>query len=333
MGSQKVIPDEWFSRIPKVELHLHLEGAIPHQALWQLVKKYGGHESVPTMGALVDKFRYRDFPSFLATWHWKNQFLRSYEDFSFIAEEVARDLASQNIRYVEAFYSPGDFADAGLAAQPLTEAIRAGLDRVTGVEVALVADLIRDVGPERADRTLSQVNEVRSSGVIGIGIGGSEHQCPPEPFESVYRRARELGFRTSAHAGEAAGAESVWGAIRALQVDRIGHGTRAIEDPALIDYLAEHQIPVELCPISNLRTGVVESIQSHPVRRFFDRGVLISINTDDPKMFGNSLVQEFRILNRELGFSKSEIVDLMQQAISGSWLPEDRKKDRAWFEA
>jgi adenosine deaminase len=316
----------WFERVPKVELHLHLEGAISHDALWELVQKYGGDPVVPDLEALERRFEYRDFSHFIETWAWKNGFLREYEDFTLIAEAVARDLAGQNIRYVEAFFSPSDFARHGLGTQRLTEAIHTGLSRVPEVEVALVADLVRDSGPEKAAVTLAEVNEVRDLGVIGIGIGGLEQQFPPEPFEAVYKEARQLGFHTSAHAGEAAGAASIWGAIRSLRVDRIGHGTRAEEDESLLDYLAEHRIPLEMCPTSNVRTGVVNSLEEHPVRRYFERGIIVTISTDDPKMFGNSLAEEFLLLEGKLGFSQDEIRSLILQGVQAAWLPEDRKQ-------
>ena len=315
-----------YERIPKVELHLHLEGAIPYPALWELVQKYGGDPTVPDLAALKQRFVFRDFPHFIDTWIWKNQFLREYEDFTFIAEAVARDLASQNVRYVEAFYSPPDFARHGLRPQPLTAAIRTGLDRVPEIEVALVADLVRDFGPENAARTLSELRDVRDLGVIGIGIGGSEQHYPPEPFADVYDEARKLGFHTGAHAGEAAGAESIWGAIRPLRVERIGHGTRAEEDPALLDYLAEHAVPLEMCPLSNVRTGVVESIEKHPARRYFERGIIVTINTDDPKMFGNTLAEEYTLLEEKLGFTHDDIRAVILNAIRASWLPETRKQ-------
>ena len=330
----------WFERVPKVELHLHLEGAIPHDTLWELVQKYGEDPSVPDLEALERRFEYRDFPHFIETWVWKNRFLREYEDFTFIAEAVARDLARQNIRYVEAFFSPTDFAQHGLETQKLTEAIRTGLSQASEIEVALVADLVRDYGPEKAAVTLAEVNEVQDLGVIGIGIGGSEQDFPPEPFEEVYEEARQFGLHTSAHAGEAAGAESIWGAIRSLRVDRIGHGTRAEEDESLLDYLAEHRIPLEMCPISNVRTGVVNSLEEHPVRRYFERGIIVTLNTDDPKMFGNSLAEEFLLLEEKLSFSRNEIRSLILQGIQAAWLSEDKRQqlveafraDPAWQE-
>ena len=234
---------------------MHMEGSIPHEALWELTRKYGD-ASLSDLDALKAKFKYRDFPHFIQTWLWKNQFLREYEDFAFIAEAVAASFRDQNILYAEMFYSPPDFFDRGLEPGRLTEAVRSGLSKITGVEIMLVPDLVRDFGAELAARTLEQVAEVRELGVIGIGIGGSENEFHPLPFKPVYERARELDLRTSAHAGEADGPESVWSAIRDLRVDRVGHGTRATEDAALVDFLAEQQTILEMCPLSNLRTSI-----------------------------------------------------------------------------
>jgi adenosine deaminase len=330
----------WYERIPKVELHLHLEGAIPYETLWELICKYGGDPSVPDLNALRQKFEYRDFPHFIDTWVWKNNFLREYEDFTFFSEAVARDLAGQNICYVEAFYSPPDFARFGLRTQKLTEAIRAGLSRVPEIEVALITDLVRDFGPEKAAITLAEANEAHSFGVIGIGLGGSEQAFPPELFTSVYESARRFGLHTTVHAGEAAGAEGVRAAMKCLHPERIGHGTRAVEDEKLMDALVESRIPLELCPLSNVRTGVVQSIDEHPARRFFERGIVITINTDDPKMFGNSLAEEYHLLEDRLGFSRQEIQALVLQGVHSSWMPKERKRvladvisaDPAWQE-
>jgi adenosine deaminase len=321
-----VVDRDWLERLPKVELHVHLEGAIPLGVLWELLQKYGGEPDVPTAEHLQRKFVYRDFPHFIDTWTWMIGLLRQYEDFELLAEEVARDFARQNIRYAEVFYSPPDFLAAGLEPQPLTEAIRRGLSRVPQVEIALVADLVRDYGAERGARMLACISEVKDLGVIGVGIGGREYKFPPEAFREAYEQARELGFKTSAHAGEAAGPQSIWGAIEALQVDRIGHGTRAIEDPRLVDYLAQHELPLELCVLSNVRTAVVAEIERHPAQTYYERGIPISINTDDPTLFGNSLVDEYLALHEQLGFSRSEIMHLIEQGIETSWLDADRQQ-------
>ena len=328
----------WSSKLPKVELHVHLEGAIPHGALFDLIQKYGGDPSLKSAADLARRFEFKNFVQFIEAWSWKNRFLREYEDFSHIAELTARDIASQNIRYVEMFFSPSLFARHGLEVQRIAQAVRLGLSKVPEIEVSLVADLVRDYGPATEMTTLERLNEVKTEGIIGIGIGGSEHEYPLGPFKSVFEKARRMGFHVSAHAGEAAGPGSIWEAIRHLQIERIGHATRAREDPALLDYLREHRIPLELCPMSNVRTGVVSAIAEHPIREYFDRGLTISVNTDDPTMFGTRLDKEYELLVEECGFTKNEICRLSLLGIESSWLSEDRKRllktnfenDRSW---
>ena len=325
----------WLARVPKAELHLHLEGAIPLPALFELVQRHGGDPSVASVADIQAKFRFRDFPHFIEMWIWKNGFLRAYDDFAFIAEAMARELARQNVRYAEVFFSPGRFYQYDLTTRPLALAIRRGLDAVPGVEVRIIADLVRDLGPRQAEETLDQVIEVAAdAGIVGIGIGGSEHAHPPEPFAAAFERARAHGLHTTAHAGEAAGPESVRGALDALRVERIGHGIRAIEDDALVDRLAASQVPLEVCPLSNVATGVVGDIRDHPIRRLFDRGVRLTLNTDDPGMFGNDLVTEYRTLAEVFGFTADEIRGLILNAVDAAFLPADRRAAlRAAFEA
>jgi adenosine deaminase len=318
------MPADWFDAVPKAELHLHVQGAIPLDALWELIRKYGD-TSVPDPSALRKRFVYHDFPHFIQTWVWVRGFMREYDDIRFTTEAFARQLVAQNILYAEAFFSPSDYHKNGLETQKIAEAYRAGLERVPEARVSLVADLVRDFGPEKAAVTLAEVTEVRALGIVGIGIGGSEHLVPPELFRDVYAQARRAGFRTSAHAGEAAGPESVWGAVRELEVDRIGHATRAAEDPELVDHLAERRIPLEMCPVSNLRTGVVASLEEHPVRRFWERGLVVTINTDDPTLFGTTLADEYRLLESRLGFSRDEIRSLILQALESCWLEIDAR--------
>jgi adenosine deaminase len=311
-------------RLPKVELHVHIEGAIPKTALWQLVTKYGGDPVVPTFEAFERKFDYQGLKQFFQTFDWATGFLREPDDFTFVGGEIARDLARQNIRYVEAQFSPTVFRQR-LAPQRIAEALRKGLDTVPSLDVRLIAELGRNLGPDGAMRTLEQVAELRALKIIGIGLGGFEPQHPNEVFAAVYERARRFGLRTTAHAGESAGPSSIWGAIRALRVDRIGHATRAIEDAALVRHLAEQRIPLELCPLSNLRTGVVASVANHPLRKYFDAGIPVSLNTDDPLFFGNTLVDEMVAAQQVHRFTRDDIKRLVISAIETSWLTADTK--------
>jgi adenosine deaminase len=313
-----------FSTIPKIENHLHLEGAIPLESLWTLIQKYGGDKSVSDIGQLKEKFRYRDFNHFLEIWLWKNKFIREYSDFTFLSDAVFKDLVNQNIKYAEIFISPSEYRDT-LEIQKIIEAISKSIYRNSEIRINLIVDVVRNLGPENAMKTLYEINEVKDLGIIGIGLGGQEKEYPPELFTDVFEKARKLGFKTTAHAGEAAGPESIWGAIKKLRVDRIGHGTRAIEDPELLNYLADNQIPIELCPLSNLRTKVINSIEEHPVRTYIDLGIPVSINTDDPKMFGNSLSDEYQILKDNFHFSDKELNNIIINSIRTTWLNEKEK--------
>ena len=204
--------------IKKVELHVHLEGAIPLAAMWELVKKYKKEHEVGSLEALKQRFAFTDFMHFLQTWMWKNQFLLELEDFTFIAKEVALDLASQNIIYAELFFSPGECEGRGLDPRDLAVAIRKGFAQVPQIQLNLIADLIRNLGPDKGRICLNQMKEVQDQGVIGIGIGGNEKDFPASVYAEVYEEARKFGFHTSAHAGEAVGATSIWQAVRDLKV-------------------------------------------------------------------------------------------------------------------
>ncbi len=318
--------DDVFARCPKVELHLHLEGAIPLATLWTLVEAHGGDPMVDSLEALRRRFAYTDFAHFIDTWWWMTDFLRTPDDFTLIAESVARSLANQHIVYAEASFSPTDFARHGLTPQILATAIRSGLDRVPAVQVTLNCDLVRDTGPERAATTLEAVLEVAAeTGVAGITIGGSEHAYPPEPFAGVYRRAAEAGLHRTAHAGEAAGPASVWGALQALGVERIGHGVRAVEDPVLLAHLVAHQVPLEVCPTSNLRTGVATGWDDHPVGTLLSAGAMVTISTDDPAMFHCDLAGELRTLHERYGPGLAHPERLTLAAVDASWLSADEK--------
>ncbi|MDH4117837.1 MAG: adenosine deaminase [Acidimicrobiia bacterium] len=304
--------------MPKVELHIHLEGAIPMDAMWALVQAAGGGPR--TREELARRFEYGDFAQFLDTWMWKLRFHRTYDDYEFMAEAVARDLVIQNIVYVEMYVSPSDARANGLETGPLLAAVRRGLDKVEGVDVALVPDLVRNSGQRAAMRTLQEVIEVvEDAGIIGITIGGDEARYGAELFADHFARAGSAGLRLSAHAGEAAGPASVTAALDVLGVDRLGHGIRAVEDPGLVARLVVNRVPLEVCPTSNLRTGVATSWETHPVRTLIDVGAMVTINSDDPVMFDSSVARDLWNLHCEYGYGLDVLVGLMHNAIDASW--------------
>jgi adenosine deaminase len=324
-GFDEAVERAWLRTLPRTEIHVHLEGSIPLDALWRIMQKHGGDPDVPDLGALRERFQFRDFPHFISTWMWKTGFLRDHDDFTLIGEAVAREFVRQNITYAEAFFTPLDHENRGFEPGRLAQALRAGLSRVSEVEIRLIADLGRDYGPRRGGRLLEQLAEIGTAEVIGIGLGGSEQSFPAEPFAAVFERARQLGFHTTAHAGEAAGAYSVRAAVEVLRAERIGHGTRAVEDPAVMDLLARRKVPVECCPISNVRTAVIRRIEDHPFRTFLARGIVASVNTDDPAMFDTSMEEELLALRTRLGFSREEVVRVLSNGIDSTWAPAPRK--------
>jgi adenosine deaminase len=314
-----------FERCPKVELHLHLEGAIPADVLWRLVSSYGGDPAVPDRTALASHLRYTSFAHFIDTWWWMTGFLRNSDDFELAAESVAADLARQNIIYAEASFSPTDFERHGLSPQEIALAMRRGLNRVAGTQVVLNCDLVRDTGPQRAAATLRAVLDVAAEAdVRGITIGGSEQVYPPELFAGVYRTAAAAGLRLTAHAGEAAGPDSVRGALEALGVERVGHGVRTVEDPALLDRIVRDQVPLEVCPTSNIQTGVVSDWEGHPVGMLLEAGAYVTLSSDDPTFFHTSVATELRTVAERFN---GDPLALTRKAVAASWMTAAEKKD------
>lgn len=312
---------------PKVELHLHLDGAM---SLPWLLERIGRVPDPPcrTLAELEARLRYRDFAEFIERWVWKCGFLDRYADFESLAESVLGDLAARGVVHVEPFFSPGDYVKNGLEIVGLVEAVLRGAERArraTGIGFGLIVDLIRDHGPAVAARRLDEITPYRGQGIVAVGLGGSEAKFPAGDFAAVYAEAARRGFRRTAHAGEAAGPESVAAALEHLGAERIGHGIRAVEDPALVARLARDGVPLEVCPTSNVRTGVVASYAAHPLRRLFETGVRVTVNSDDPTFFGATLLDELELCVTTLGFEPAELGTMAEHAARAAFLPAEAR--------
>lgn len=316
----------FYDRMPKVELHLHLEGAIPAGTLAQLAAKYGRRlDGNPGWPVLRDRL-FRGFPDFVSAWTLISSCLREAEDYRLIADAAARDLIRQNIRYAEILFSPTLDAVKPLGPQRIVEAIAAGLAPHRGrLTVRLVADAVRDNGPAEALGLAEALAEMKHPLVAGLGLGGSEVDHPPAPFAPAFERARRAGLRTEAHAGETAGPGSIREALNELRVDRISHGVRAAGHQDLLERLARERVPLALCPTSNLRLGVAARIEDHPAAAFLRRGLAIHLATDDPAVFGCDLAGEFALLDRTFGLTVGEIRVLLGHAVDAAWCGEDEK--------
>ena len=333
---------EFITGMPKVEIHLHLEGAFTLSTLLTLIRKYGGDTSVQTVDDLQERFSYRDFARFIDTWKWKNQFFRRGQDFELSAYQTLLDLRSQNVLFVEAFFSPWDFAENGIGMEEIAESVIAGCEQARkecGIGWRLIADINREHGPEEGMKRVDQICRFQRRGVVGIGLGGREVEYPAGLYKEVYAEAGRRGLLLTAHAGEAAGPESIWAALDALHVHRIGHGVRAQEDPLLVETLRQRHVPLEMCVSSNVRTGVVTTIAEHPIRRYLREGLNVTLNTDDPTMFGCRLTGEYLMLLDDLDWEIREIRTLSMNAVDALSLDYAEKEslrrrfEVAWDEA
>lgn len=324
--------ETFIRRLPKVELHLHLEGSVRPETLRELARGKGrlGKETESWIRARTRrKFRYRNFGEFLEAFKLVSTLLESPADYALITTRLCEELAAQNVRYAEITLAAGVILWKKQPVEAVFEAVSNAAtecEKRLGVRVNWIFDAIRQFGPEHAREVLEWAARYGSRGVVAFGIGGDEARGPAPLFVRVYREARERGLRLTAHAGEAAGPESVRDAVKLLGAERIGHGLAAACDPAVMDLLQERQIPVEVCLTSNVCTRVVPRLEDHPLPRFLDAGVCVSLNTDDPGMFGTSLSKEFELAARVFGLGRPQLLTLCENAIRAAFLPESEKQ-------
>ncbi len=320
---------EFAQRMPKVELHVHLEGSILPRTLLTLAKR--NDISLPAIdeAGLKELYHFRNFEQFLQTYLMITRCLRKADDYRLIAYEYGRENARQNIRYAEVIFTPFTSTTlSGLPWQEIMDGLNAGREQAAvdyGVWWQWVFDIVRNE-PDTQKTVLDITLAAREMGVVALGLGGLETGYPPELFVDTFRRAEAEGLHRVPHAGEIAGPESVWSAIQLLHADRIEHGVRSIEDPALVDYLKASAIPLDVCPTSNVRLQVYPDYAHHPLRKLWDAGLLLTIGSDDPPMFGTDLIHEYQILVKEFGFSRAELEQISLNGIQASFLSEGEKQ-------
>ena len=318
-------PSRFILSLPKAELHLHLEGSIQPSTLVELRQRHSMEGA--SLAEVRQLYNYKDFKGFLSAFKDVTGHLRTPEDYELIAYRLMERLQAQNILHAEVIVSVGvclwrkqDFA-------AIFEGLERGRQRGEkdfGVSLVWIFDAIRQFGAEKAQRVLDLAIQFRDRNVVAFGIGGDELAGPPEWFTAVYARAAEHGLHLTAHAGESAGPESIWGALN-LKAERIGHGLTAGLDPELIEELAENQVPIEICVTSNLRTGCCAELAQHPVRRYFDQGLMLTINSDDPAMFRTSLAEEYGLIQETFGFTDEHLRELARNSFEASFLPPNKK--------
>ncbi len=317
--------------MPKVEIHVHVEGATDAETFYQMAQRNQVELPTDSLEAWKSFFEFRDFSHFIQVYTAAVKCLQTPEDYALMIERLYKRQAEENIRYTEAFLS-ASFLKQKFQDDEILDAIAAG--RAAGeakydCRINLIPDIAREI-PDSQDHVLEFVMRGKERGLfVGLGVGGLEVGYPPELFAETYAAAHRQGLRLVAHAGEAVGAESIWGAVNTLKAERIGHGIRCLDDPKLVEVLRQHQIPLEVSPQSNYCLGVVKPDQPHPIHKMVDAGLYCTVNSDDPAMFSTSLTNEYLTLAAQ-GFSWEELWQLNLNALEATFLDEvekDRYRD------
>jgi aminodeoxyfutalosine deaminase len=282
---------------PKIELHVHLEGTVRPATLLEIARRNDYPLPAETEEGLAALYDFRDFAHFIDVWILTTNALRTAEDFRQVVVDYAAEAASHGAVYLEGIFSPGERVRRGVAWEEIFEGYCDGAQEARelhAVEVRLTPDIVRGFPLDEAEELVRRAALYRDRGVLGVGLGGLEAEYPPEPYAPAFALARELGLASVPHAGEVAGPPSVRGALEELGADRVRHGVRVVEDPVLLREVADRRIVLDVCPISNLRTRVVPSLEQHPLPKLLAAGARCSISTDDPAMFGTDLGQDYR---------------------------------------
>lgn len=321
---------EFALRMPKAELHVHLEGSILPRTLLKLAQR--NHIRLPASdkAGLENLYHFRSFEQFLGTYLMITGCLRTADDFCLIAYEFGSECARQNIRYAEVIFTMYTSTTlTGLPWQEILLGLNTGRSQAAadfGVHWQWIFDIVRNE-PDTQAAVLEITLAARDQGVVALGLGGLETGFPPELFVETFQRAEAENLRRSPHAGEIAGPESVWSAIKLLHADRIEHGVRSIEDPSLVDYLRSNAIPLDVCPTSNICLKVYPDYASHPLRKLWDAGLFLTIGSDDPPMFGTDLNNEYQLLVKDYNFTQPELERISLNAIHASFLSSIEKQN------
>ncbi|MYT24003.1 adenosine deaminase [Streptomyces sp. SID7760] len=309
--------------LPKAELHVHHVGSASPRIVAELASRHPDSKVPTDPEALADYFTFTDFAHFIEVYLSVVDLVRTPDDVRTLTYEVARDMARQNIRYAELTITPYSSTRRGIDEKAFMEAIedaRKAAETELGVILRWCFDIPGEAGLEAAAETARLAVELRPEGLVSFGLGGPEIGVPRPQFKPYFDAARAAGLHSVPHAGETTGPETIWDSIRELGAERIGHGTSATQDPELLAYLAEHRIALEVCPTSNIATRAVTDLDLHPVKEMVQAGVLVTINSDDPPMFGSDLNNEYAVAARLLDLDERGLAQLAKNAVEASFL-------------
>lgn len=314
--------------LPKAELHIHIEGSLEPEMMFALAQRNGLALPYDSVEAVRAAYQFENLQSFLDLYYAGAQVLQTEQDFYDLTWAYLQKCAAQAVRHSEIFFDPQTHTDRGIPFQVvlngITQALRDGQAQL-GISSALILCFLRHLSAEAAMATLEQALPYGDS-FVAVGLDSSEKGHPPSKFKAVFDRARAEGFLTVAHAGEEGPPEYIWEALRLLKVSRIDHGVRCVEDPALVDYLAEHQIPLTVCPLSNVKLCVFDRMEQHNLKQLLDRGLCVTVNSDDPAYFGGYMAENFAAIESALGLTPADLVQLAKNSFTAAFLDADTKR-------
>ena len=317
--------ETYIAAMPKVELHVHLEGSIQPETLLMLARRHGVALPADTAEGLRVWYTFTDFAHFIQVYRLVSACIRTPDDIELIAREFLAGQAAQNIRYTEVTYTAyTHYLYRGMAFADQLAALnraRAWAAQALGVRCGIVIDIDRGMDAAKSPLVADWAIAAAGDGVVALGLGGDEYGNPPEKHQAAFARAHAAGLPCVPHAGETGGADSIWGALRALGAVRIGHGVRCLDDPALVDELRARQTPLEVCPISNVCLGVAPSLAEHPLPRLLAAGLYVTLNSDDPPMFNTSLTNEYAQAAATFGLGADDLERLALNAARAALLP------------
>ncbi|MEU6240418.1 adenosine deaminase [Streptomyces sp. NPDC047024] len=311
--------------LPKAELHVHHVGSASPRIVSELAARHPDSKVPTDPEALAEYFTFTDFAHFIQVYLSVVDLVRTPEDVRLLTYEIARDLSRQQVRYAELTITPFSSTRRGIPARPFMDAIedaRKSAEADFGTLLRWCFDIPGEAGLDAAEETAQLATEdgIRPEGLVSFGLGGPEIGVPRPQFKPYFDRAIAAGLHSVPHAGETTGPQTVWDALTELRAERIGHGTSSAQDPKLLAHLAEHRIALEVCPTSNIATRAVRTLEEHPIKRFVDAGVLVTVNSDDPPMFGTDLNNEYAVAARLLDLDERGVAELAKNAVEASFL-------------
>ncbi|MFI7065562.1 adenosine deaminase [Kribbella sp. NPDC050124] len=319
---------DFLTGLPKAELHVHHVGSASPRIVAELAARHPESPVPPDPAALAEYFEFDDFAKFIEIYLTVVDLIKTPDDVRLLTYEIAREMTAQNLRYAELTVTPYTSVARGIAAEAFCEAIedaRIAAEKELGITLRWIFDIAGEAGLPAADETLRIATKIRPEGLVGFGLGGPEIGVPRPQFQPHFEAAIAEGLRSVPHAGETTGPETIWDAVRVLKAERIGHGTSTMQDPALVDYLAEHRIPLEVSPTSNIATRAVASYDVHPLRAMVEAGLVVTINSDDPPMFGTDLTNEYAVAAQLLDLDETGVAELAKTAVRESFADDSVK--------